>query len=133
MENAIYNELCRRGFSVDVGTVYSYEKDADGRQVRKNLEVDFVANLGDAEAVKKLVKDVEEKFEKIGCVEHPIAAATERALIAPAPFLRIKSIEAFIISVLVIFTLGGIASSKISFVIYHLLFYHGWRGLSRGF
>ena len=47
MENAIYNELCRRGFSVDVGIVYSYEKDADGRQVRKNLEVDFVANLGD--------------------------------------------------------------------------------------
>jgi len=47
MENAVYNELCHRGFSVDVGTVYSYEKDTDGRQVRKNLEVDFVANLGD--------------------------------------------------------------------------------------
>ncbi len=47
MENAIYNELRHRGFSVDVGTVYSYEKDTEGRQARKNLEVDFVANLGD--------------------------------------------------------------------------------------
>ena len=47
MENVIYNELRRRGFSVDVGSVAAYEKTADGRQSRKNLEVDFVANQGD--------------------------------------------------------------------------------------
>lgn len=41
MENVIYNELRSRGFSVDVGFVITKEKD-----VRKQLEVDFVCNLG---------------------------------------------------------------------------------------
>lgn len=46
MENAIYNELCMRGYSVDVGVVPITEKDPEGRAVRKQLEVDFVCNLG---------------------------------------------------------------------------------------
>ena len=43
MENAIYNELVLRGFSVDVGMVEVWEL-SDGKRVRKNLEVDFVVN-----------------------------------------------------------------------------------------
>lgn len=43
MENAIYNELKIRGFSVDVGMVVSWEL-MDGKRVRKHLEVDFVVN-----------------------------------------------------------------------------------------
>jgi len=46
MENAIYNELRRRGFSVDVGVVTANGKDAQGRSVRSQLEVDFVCNKG---------------------------------------------------------------------------------------
>lgn len=46
MENVIYNELCRRGFSVDVGMVQTHAKDEEGKQVRRQLEVDFVANRG---------------------------------------------------------------------------------------
>lgn len=46
MENVIYNELRMRGYVVDVGTVIVAEKDAEGRVVRKQLEVDFVCNLG---------------------------------------------------------------------------------------
>ena len=46
MENVIYNELRRRGFSVDVGVVEIREKQPDGRSARKQLEVDFVANSG---------------------------------------------------------------------------------------
>lgn len=46
MENVIYNELCMRGYRVDVGVVPIAEKDADGRVSRKQLEVDFVCNLG---------------------------------------------------------------------------------------
>ncbi len=46
MENVIYNELRYRGFSVDVGIVEIKEKQEDGKQVRKQLEVDFVANSG---------------------------------------------------------------------------------------
>ena len=44
MENVMYNELCVRGYSVDVGQVEVWEKDKNGKYVRKNLEVDFVVN-----------------------------------------------------------------------------------------
>ena len=46
MENVIYNELCLRGYSVDVGVVTISEKDQDGKSIRKQLEVDFICNLG---------------------------------------------------------------------------------------
>lgn len=46
MENLLYNELRMRGFSVDVGQVEAFEKDADGKTLRKILEVDFVCNRG---------------------------------------------------------------------------------------
>ncbi len=46
MENVIYNELCMRGYSVDVGVIQTSEKAQDGKQIRKQLEVDFVCNLG---------------------------------------------------------------------------------------
>ena len=46
MENAIYNELRMRGFSVDVGVVIVNTKDEQGKSMRKQLEVDFVCNLG---------------------------------------------------------------------------------------
>lgn len=46
MENIIYNELRYRGFSVNVGMVSERKREANGRQVQRNLEVDFVANLG---------------------------------------------------------------------------------------
>ncbi len=44
MENIIYNELRKRGYSVDVGKVESWTKDKDGKWTRANLEVDFVVN-----------------------------------------------------------------------------------------
>lgn len=46
MENVIYNELRKRGYSVDVGIVPVAEKDDSGNVFRKQLEVDFVCNLG---------------------------------------------------------------------------------------
>lgn len=46
MENAIYNELRMRGFHVDVGVVPIAEKDKGGKVTRRQLEVDFVCNLG---------------------------------------------------------------------------------------
>ena len=47
MENVIYNELCLRGYSVDVGVVEINERQADGRYQRKQTEVDFVCNKAD--------------------------------------------------------------------------------------
>jgi len=47
MENVLYNDLIRRGFDVDVGVVELNTKDKDGKNIRKQLEVDFVVNRGD--------------------------------------------------------------------------------------
>lgn len=46
MENVIYNELRMRGYSVDVGVISFFERGADGKTNRKQLEVDFVCNMG---------------------------------------------------------------------------------------
>ena len=46
MENAIYNEMRARGFSVDVGAVPTLGMMPDGSRRRSVLEVDFVCNLG---------------------------------------------------------------------------------------
>ena len=45
MENAIYNELIRRGYSVDVGAVRMYQN-KDGKKTQAMAEIDFVVNLG---------------------------------------------------------------------------------------
>lgn len=46
MENIIHNELIVRGFSVDVGVVYSNEKNAQGTYVKTAREIDFIASDG---------------------------------------------------------------------------------------
>lgn len=46
MENIIYNELLYREFDVDVGVVEYNHKNADGKKLRSQLEIDFVANKG---------------------------------------------------------------------------------------
>lgn len=46
MENVIYNELKIRGFQVDVGAVEHRTTDKNGKTIRKQYEVDFVANQG---------------------------------------------------------------------------------------
>lgn len=46
MENAIYNELCVRGFLVDVGNIDVVEEHKNGKRMQKNLEVDFIARKG---------------------------------------------------------------------------------------
>lgn len=45
MEIIIYNELIRRGYSVDIGYLFIWEKNKDNKNIKKNFEVDFVANL----------------------------------------------------------------------------------------
>lgn len=47
MENVVYNELRRLGYSVDVGQVDVFKDNAEGKTVRSNLEIDFVVNKAD--------------------------------------------------------------------------------------
>lgn len=46
MENIVYNHLLQRGYTVDVGLMERYSKDANGKTVRTLLEVDFVCSKG---------------------------------------------------------------------------------------
>jgi hypothetical protein len=46
MENIIYNDLRIRGFNVDVGVVPIVKRNAEGKQERARLEIDFVCNKG---------------------------------------------------------------------------------------
>ena len=68
MENILYNDLIRRGFDVDVGVVEYNTRDEDDKKIRKQLEVDFVINRGNATAadIRNLMQNVadivEEKF-----------------------------------------------------------------------
>jgi len=81
MENVIYNELCVRGYNVDVGVVETTEKDEDGKRKQKQLEIDFICNLGSKkyyiqsalslygegkeEQEKKSLMRVDDNFKKI--------------------------------------------------------------------
>ncbi|MCL2666077.1 MAG: ATP-binding protein, partial [Defluviitaleaceae bacterium] len=46
MENILYNELCIRGYRVDVGGVEHYAPNGDGTRTKRQLEIDFVATRG---------------------------------------------------------------------------------------
>jgi predicted AAA+ superfamily ATPase len=47
MENMIYNELIRRGYSVDVGIV-ELSRTVDGKRTMAQYEIDFVVNVGNS-------------------------------------------------------------------------------------
>lgn len=46
MENILYNDLIIRGCSVDIGIVYSQEKNKKGTSVQTAREIDFIATMG---------------------------------------------------------------------------------------
>ena len=46
MENVIYNELLIRGYNVDVGMVEYIYYEEDKKRIHKQLEVDFICNMG---------------------------------------------------------------------------------------
>ena len=66
MENIVYNELLIRGYNVDVGMMDAYEKNKEGKRVRKQLEVDFVVNQGSQRYYIQVVYDLssEQKQEQ---------------------------------------------------------------------
>lgn len=75
MENLIYNELCSRGCQVDVGVVEVYDRNASGNCIKKQLEVDFVANKGydryyiqsaySYSSEDKTLRNIPDSFERI--------------------------------------------------------------------
>lgn len=70
MENIIYNELIFRGYQVDVGVVEVNNVER-GKNVRKQLEVDFVANLGNKRYYIQSVYSIPDK-EKMRQEQTPL-------------------------------------------------------------
>ena len=64
MENVIYNELRMRGFNVDVGVIVTSEKNQEGKVVRKQLEVDFICNLGSSRYYIQSVYSLPDETER---------------------------------------------------------------------
>jgi hypothetical protein len=64
MENVIYNELLRRGFSVDVGLVEKYDKNNEDKTIRKNYEIDFVCNKGFNRYYVQVAYDINEEAKE---------------------------------------------------------------------
>ena len=46
MENVVYNELRYHGYEVSIGAVPTVGKDENGKSIRKDYEIDFVARKG---------------------------------------------------------------------------------------
>lgn len=64
MENVLYNDLVRRGYDVDVGVVEVNTKGEDGKNTRKQLEVDFVLNRGDERCYIQSALSIDEPSKK---------------------------------------------------------------------
>ena len=69
MENAIYNELLRRGCNVDVGVVPISARGENGKQTIRQHEIDFVLNRGNdriyIQSALRLDDEVKERQEKL--------------------------------------------------------------------
>ena len=101
MENIIYNELLCRGYSVDVGMVELKTTDKNGKDIRKQFEVDFVVNDSDqryyiqsAFSIPDEIKmqqetasfrNIEDSFKKILIVKDDVP--THRTVISLFDFL----------------------------------------------
>lgn len=97
MENVIYNELRMRGYSVDVGVIPVSEKDKTGKSIRKQLEVDFVCNMGSNRYYLQSAyaipdeKSMSRRFDRSERLMTPL----RRLLLRKILFLRITMTMAF--------------------------------------
>ncbi len=64
MENIIYNELKRRGYSVDIGLI-EIREDVNGQRMRKQLEVDFIAYKGNNKYYIQSAYSISDEMKKI--------------------------------------------------------------------
>lgn len=63
MENMIYNELIRRGYSVDVGVV-EVQKMKEGKRQQNQYEIDFIINDGSEKIYIQSALNVDSKEKK---------------------------------------------------------------------
>lgn len=92
IENAVYNELKTRGYSVDVGFLEKRKKNKEGKYVYVQCEVDFIARLSSKEYYIQIMDKIPENkhlnneydallsvpgsFKKIIVINEPIISYT---------------------------------------------------------
>lgn len=64
MENILYNDLVRRGYDVDVGVVEINTTDENRKNIRKQLEVNFVVNRADERCYIQAALSIDEQCKK---------------------------------------------------------------------
>ena len=64
IENALYNDLVRRGYDVDVGIIEKNGKNREGKSYRQNLEIDFVVNRGGRRHYIQCALDVDDPAKR---------------------------------------------------------------------
>ncbi len=64
MENVIYNELIRRGYSVDVGVVETRTENKDGEREQRQHEIDFVVNRDSERVYIQSVWDIPNEVKR---------------------------------------------------------------------
>ncbi len=65
IENVVYNELRSRGYLVDVGLLETRERNAEGKQVYKQKEVDFIARLASKEYYIQVMSQIPSGNHKV--------------------------------------------------------------------
>ena len=58
LENMVYNELIYNGYTVNVGSFEKYEKDKNGKSIRKCYEIDFIAKKGSKKYYIQVSNDI---------------------------------------------------------------------------
>ena len=64
LENIVFNELCYNGYTVNVGSFDTVEKNKAGESVRKTNEVDFYASKGTREYYIQVTADMSDEKTK---------------------------------------------------------------------
>ena len=58
LENIVFNELKYNGYSINVGTFERVEKNKDGKSIKKNFEIDFIAEKGNKKYYIQVSSDI---------------------------------------------------------------------------
>ncbi|MBO7676090.1 MAG: ATP-binding protein [Erysipelotrichaceae bacterium] len=93
IENVVYNELRTRGYAVDVGLLETRERNAEGKQIYKQNEVDFIARFASKEYYIQIMDETPEgrhgnnefsnlikvpgSFKKVAIINTPFKSYTD--------------------------------------------------------
>ena len=112
MENVIFNELCRMGYTVDIGMVETFDN-ADGKTIRKNLEIDFVVNRHDQRVYIQSVYRIpnEQKRNQELASFRNVADGFRKILIEGDRYITHYNEEGILVMSLFDFLLKGIAET----------------------